>query len=112
MAIDGTVVDVDAQTFLAMTQSPRPVVAIFWSDNCAPCKAFKPVVEKMAKQRSEKIRFIRINATKHQQLTQRFRLRGVPSVLAFKKGKQQSALHSGLQASAFSRWLDENVLKN
>ncbi|KDM89937.1 thioredoxin TrxC [Photobacterium galatheae] len=106
--LDGRPVEADSRNFAALIQSPKPIVVTFWGNRCAPCQAFKPVVEQVAQQKKQ-YRFARVNVNQHPELAKRYRIRGVPTVLVFRKGKQQAALNTALRKPAFLKWLEETL---
>ena len=59
----------------------------FWSVTCGSCKAMFPVIEEIAKQFEGEIRVARINVDENPNLTQRFGIRGLPSLIVLKGGQ-------------------------
>ncbi|MGF1703395.1 thioredoxin TrxC [Photobacterium makurazakiensis] len=107
--LDGKPVEADSSNLEKIIQSPVPVVVIFLGDNCAPCKTFKPIVDKVAAEKTNKVRFVRVNINKNKALVSRYRIRGVPTIIAFKKGRQQAVLNTALRKKEFSAWLDDSL---
>ncbi|PSU36101.1 thioredoxin TrxC [Photobacterium lutimaris] len=107
--LDGHPVDADSKSLDKLVYSPIPVIVVFWNDNCAPCKAFKPIVAKIAKERAGKLRVVFVNVSKNMGLSSKYRLRGVPTTIAFKKGRQQAVLNSALRKNEFAKWLSESL---
>ncbi|MCW8329323.1 thioredoxin TrxC [Photobacterium sp. SDRW27] len=105
--LDGKPVEADSSNFDKLIQSPKPVVVTFWGDNCSPCRTFKPIFEKMASERKKQLRFLRLNVQKNKSLASRYRIRGVPTIMVFKKGKQQAILNTALRKKEFGMWLDD-----
>lgn len=105
--LDGKPVEADNTNFDKLIQSPKPVVVTFWGTNCSPCNSFKPIFEKMASERKKQCRFLRLNVQKNKQLATRYRVRGVPTIMVFKKGKQQAVLNTALRKKEFGIWLDD-----
>lgn len=60
----------------------------FWSVTCAPCKAMHPVIEQIANKYEGEIRVVRINIDENPDLTRRFRIKGLPSLIVLKRGEQ------------------------
>ncbi|MEM6278057.1 MAG: thioredoxin domain-containing protein [Verrucomicrobiota bacterium] len=60
----------------------------FEADWCGPCQQMKPVFEKVSKNFSEKADFETINVDKQPELAQQFGVRGLPTVIAIKDGKE------------------------
>ena len=107
--IDGQPVNADTKSLDKLIQSPIPVIVVFWNDNCTPCKAFKPIVSKVAKERVGKLRVAFVNLNKNRMLSTKYRLRGVPTTIAFKKGRQQAVLNTALRRNEFLKWLSDTL---
>ncbi|HHB80111.1 MAG TPA: thioredoxin [Saprospiraceae bacterium] len=74
-----------------------PVLVDFSAEWCGPCKAQTPIIKEVAKALKGKIRVIKIDVDKNPAISQRFQIRGVPTLGLFKKGEllwKQSGLQS------------------
>lgn len=86
MAIDGTTAN-----FKDLTRAGR-VMVDFWGPRCAPCLAMMPAVERMAEERSDKVRLVKVNATENRELCRELRVFGLPSYLFFDEGVEKERL--------------------
>lgn len=59
----------------------------FYADWCAPCKTLSPIVQQVASALHGKIKVIKVNVDKNQQASLKYGIRGVPTLILFKKGK-------------------------
>ena len=105
---DGSVMPVLPHNVKAITKGKLPLLMYFWGANCGNCKIFMPIVEQVAKQCHGKYRFASVYVPKNTGLAKRYRVRGVPSVVLLKKGKQQAFVNGGLRQKELLAWLKAN----
>ncbi|MFP2997301.1 thioredoxin [Spongiivirga sp. MCCC 1A20706] len=74
--------------FDSLVNSPKPVLVDFYADWCGPCKALAPILKEVKATLGDTIKIIKIDVDKHQPLANKFQVRGVPTLLLFKNGKQ------------------------
>ena len=61
------VIEVSDATFeQEVLHSDRPVLVDFWAPGCPPCVALAPVLEKLAAQMSDQIKFVKVNVFQEQ----------------------------------------------
>lgn len=66
-----------------------PLLVDFYSPYCGPCRRLAPEMDQFAKKLQGKVRFIKVDASKLSEATEKFQIQGVPTVIVFdKKGKQ------------------------
>ena len=68
-----------------------------------------PIVEQVAKQYIGKYRFASVYVPKNMPLAKRYRVRGVPSMVLLKKGKQQAFINGGLRQKELLQWINSNT---
>ena len=59
----------------------------FWTTWCGPCKIISPIIEQLAKEYSGKIVFAKINVDENHQLSNRFGIQSIPTMIIFKYGE-------------------------
>lgn len=75
-------------TFSEIIRGEKPVLVDFHATWCGPCKMLAPVLQKMAGKYSDNLKIIKIDVDKNQAAAQAYKVRGVPTMILFKDGKQ------------------------
>lgn len=80
---------VSDRTFEAeVLQSELPVLLDFTATWCGPCKALKPLIEKVAQSHAGQLKVLQLDIDESPETPSRFNIRGVPTVIVFKGGKE------------------------
>ncbi len=64
-----------------------PVLVDFWAGWCAPCRKLSPLLDDVANEFGDKIKFVKINTDENMKVAKDYSISGLPSVLIFKDGK-------------------------
>lgn len=75
-------------SFDKIIDSETPVLVDFFADWCGPCKMLAPILKQVKDELGEEVKIVKIDVDKNQPLAQKFQVRGVPTMLLFKNGKQ------------------------
>jgi thioredoxin 1 len=85
----------DANFDQEVLKASEPVLVDFTAAWCGPCKVLAPVVEKLADEAGGKYKVGKLDIDDAPAITQRYGIRGVPTVLVFKNG-EKIGQHVGL----------------
>ena len=71
-----------------LQNNPHPVVVDFWAPWCAPCRAIKPVVEKLGEEYAGRVDLWEVNADEQPDLLRSLHVYGIPTLIAFHHGQE------------------------
>jgi thioredoxin 1 len=72
----------------AVLNDSKLVVLDVYTDWCPPCKMFSKVIHAANEDFGDKYLFAKLNAEDEAELAMRFQVRGVPTIIFFKDGKE------------------------
>ncbi len=90
-----------------IARSDVPVVVDVWAPWCGPCRVMGPEFERAAGLLEPKVRFLKLNSDDNQELASRLGIRGIPTMILFKGGKEAARTSGAMPASQIVRWLAE-----
>ena len=68
-------------------RSEFPVIVEFGAEWCAPCKRMEPMMEEIALEWQGKVKLVKIDVDNSVNLTMRYHVMGVPTIILFKNGE-------------------------
>jgi len=68
--------------------SELPVLVDFYADWCGPCKVMAPTIDELAVRQQGTALIAKLDTDRAQEVAGRFAIRGIPTVIVFRNGKE------------------------
>jgi thioredoxin 2 len=92
-----------------IARSSVPVVVDVWAPWCGPCRVMAPEYEKAAQATEPRARFLKLNSDNEQELSARLGIRGIPTMLVYRDGKEIARTSGARPARDIIGWIDQAI---
>ncbi len=100
----------DDNTFDSLTlKADTPALVDFWAPWCGPCRAIGPVLEEIAREYTGKVNVVKVNVDESPEISQRFRIRSIPTLMFIDKGQVKDTLTGSLPKAQLAAFIEKNL---
>ena len=92
-----------------IARSSVPVVVDVWAPWCGPCRMMAPAFEKAAQELEPEIRFLKLNSDEEQAAAGRLGIRGIPTLLLYRDGKEVARQSGAMSAGQITAWVRQHM---
>jgi len=97
-------------SFSDIIKSETPVLVDFFADWCGPCKSLAPILKQVKEELGDAIKIVKIDVDKNEWLAAKYQVRGVPTMVLFKNGKQVWRQSGVLQKSEIINVINSKLI--
>jgi len=74
--------------FLEFINQDKPVLIDFFATWCGPCQTMSPILKQVKDELGDEVTILKVDVDKNAAIASKFQVRGVPTFILFKNGKQ------------------------
>jgi thioredoxin 2 len=86
-----------------------PLLVDFWAPWCEPCRMMAPAYEQAAARLAPMVRLGKLDTEAEPEIGGRFGIRAIPTMIAFRGGREIARRAGALSLTQIVQWVDANV---
>jgi thioredoxin 1 len=90
-------------------KSAKPVLVDFWATWCAPCRMLEPAVVAVAEKYAASAHVVKVNVDDNPSISQRYGIKGIPTLILFKGGREEERVVGATSKEAISRMIEKHI---
>ncbi|CDM65608.1 thioredoxin [Pyrinomonas methylaliphatogenes] len=90
-------------------QSDKPVLVDFWAEWCAPCRMLAPTIDAIAEKYAGSAKVVKMNVDDNPNTPHRYGIKGIPTLILFKNGKEEERVVGAVSKEAISRLIEKHL---
>ncbi|MFD0373642.1 thioredoxin [Streptomyces sp. NPDC127112] len=104
------IVDAGEDDFAEVAEDATvPVVVDLWATWCGPCRMVSPALEQVARDLAGRIKLVKVDVDKNPQLSRRFEVQAVPTLLVLNEGETIARQAGAAPAPVLRAWVEQSM---
>jgi thioredoxin 1 len=99
----------DANLETEVLKNSELTLVDFWAEWCGPCKALGPTIDFLADQYEGKVKIYKLNVDENPNAAQRFKVRGIPTIVLLKNGEVVDQLVGNQSKDSFISVIQKHI---
>ena len=99
----------DASFAAEVLQAPLPVLVDYWAEWCGPCRMIAPILDEVSKEYAGRLTVAKVNVDENQDTPAKYGVRGIPTLMLFKKGNIEATKVGALSKSQLTAFIDSHI---
>jgi thioredoxin 1 len=109
MASEHTLTFTDGNFDSDVLKAAKPVLVDFWAEWCGPCRAMEPSINALAADYVGKVNIGKLNVDDNPNVTMKYMVRGIPTVMVFKGGQVVDQLVGLVDKNTLKQMVDKHL---
>jgi thioredoxin 1 len=109
MASDKIATFTDGNFDADVLKAATPVIVDFWAEWCGPCRALAPTMDALATDYGPKVRIGKLNVDENPEVTMRYMVRGIPTIMLFKGGQLVDQVVGAVDKGVLKGMIDKHA---
>jgi len=103
---NGKLNELEPSSFIETIKNPHTAVVEFYTQHCPYCRQMNPILKDLAEFYEARVYFAKVDVGDKYEFREKFRIIGVPAIIAFKKGLEVARVEGLQKYGELDNWID------
>ena len=89
--------------------SKVPVLVDFYAEWCMPCKMFGPILESVAEDYEDKVKFVKVNIDESPEIAEKYFIMSIPTLKFINNAEVKGTFVGTMSPDELEEWVDERL---